>query len=206
MIVSHTAGFFMGGAADPPLPITLNPLDKSAGATLDGTLLKLSVSSNIGHQGARVTRALSGKFYCRARMAVGNGNSRGSLGIGNASTALSFFQATPSINHLDFNGQIYADGSSVAAGGGWAPGSGYWSEMCMDTTAQLLWMKTPAASGWNNSGLADPALGIGGLTTSNVTGPIFIMCSASYFDSLTTIELDVTGGTAPTGFIKAGLL
>jgi hypothetical protein len=75
--------------------------------------------------------------------------------------------------------------------------------VAVDIGAQLIWLRKGAAGNWNNSGAANPATAVGGLSFAGITGAVFPAVSAQ-FSSAETIKIN-TGqepfvGARPTGF------
>jgi hypothetical protein len=78
--------------------------------------------------------------------------------------------------------------------------------IAVDYGAKLIWFRVAPAGLWNNSGTADPATGVGGLSISALTLPLFpLFCGIVANDACTAnFGASAFSGAVPSGF-AAGL-
>jgi hypothetical protein len=120
--------------------------------------------SNIGHS--------TGKYYSESTVTMNAGSSAVSMGIANASMAAyaSLGGDTNSLAYIP-SGVVKINGSTLSTIASYA--SGNTIDMAFDATNSLIWFRVNNGN-WNNSGLANPATGVGGISTATLAaGPYF---------------------------------
>lgn len=144
-----------------PSTTTWNPADKNAGITLsNGNLTATTNASAISVRG--IASHSTGKFYYSIHIdALTNVNYL--IGMGNASMSLSSFVGADAngISLNTGNGQILVSSASIAVIQTAAQGDTV--DMAVDIGGQLIWFRTNGGN-WNNSGTANPATGVGGIS------------------------------------------
>jgi mannan endo-1,4-beta-mannosidase len=117
--------------------------------------------------------------------------------LGYDTNAIGFYPVSPA-QAIYFNGSQLASGTATDA-------SGAEIDECVDLTAQLFWVTSPAMRGagftWNDSTTADPGTGAGGLSFSGMTCPCFPAWSE--IDTPASATLNTAGPMAvslPSGF------
>ncbi len=99
-----------------------------------------------------------------------------------------------SINNVTVGGNIgsFADGTVIC--------------MAADLTAQLIWFRKGAAGNWNGSGTANPATGVGGLSTAALSGLIKLVGFECSFSSPPVTMTLNSGSSAFVGAVPAGFI
>jgi hypothetical protein len=76
--------------------------------------------------------------------------------------------------------------------------------MAVDLGAKLIWFRAGAAGNWNNSGTANPATGVGGLSISALSGLIKLVGWECTFSSPPVTMTLNSGSSAFTGSVPSG--
>jgi hypothetical protein len=182
---------------------TWNPSDKSAQVTLSGGNL-VATSSAGSIVGVRaVDKQSLGKFYWECtQTSVANTSS----GVGFFSPTfnlnLTFISGVPGACGVQHSGQIYNNGVFASINFGTIT-NGTVICLAIDCTARLIWFRLGAAGNWNNSGTADPATGIGGISNLNLGDGIPVFPAVSFGNSPDQYTANF-GGTAFTGTVPSG--
>jgi hypothetical protein len=143
------------------------------------------------------TSQSTGKFVVEFYMSSWDSNNNGQvIGFGNASINTSSYVGSDSNS---FGLQVKSGWIGVSGSPSWAPGgsgsdySGFVVQFAIDIANSLVWARTDRNTLWNDSGTADPATGIGGVTFTT-TGPLF-PAGAIWNGSQQTISIN--GGAFP---------
>lgn len=181
---------------------TFDPANTNANLTLSNGNLTATTNSNVGGYG--VSRSIAshstGKYYAEFvhNLAGSNGNSvngsingSGSLSayLGNTNSVGYFGNAAVYVNNVQVSTiQAYTNLNNVG--------------MAFDITNSLIWFRVNGGN-WNNSAPADPATGVGGISTSGYSCP----CYAGAAQAISTSETFTANFgasaytfTAPAGF------
>jgi len=168
-----------GGGGMPVVFVTATGGAVAASATWDAataTAVTLSggnlVATNTGtssvDQGARGATSAgktSGKYYFEITSTTYLGGGNNGLGIGTTASTYTGMgnNATTGVNMYISDGSIYANGSSagVAIGG---LSSGTLACIAVDLDNRKIWFRKTISGNWNNSGTANPATNVGGIT------------------------------------------
>jgi hypothetical protein len=157
---------------------TFDPAHTDANLSLSGGNLIASLGSAGGPYVNTRTIAShsSGKIYNEFVDTNDSGNSNSvCVGLLNSSQVTNNYLGSSS-NSVGYfgggggSGTVSINGSTVATVQGYAQGNTI--SMAEDTTGQLVWFGVNGGI-WNNSGSANPATGVGGISISGVTGPYF---------------------------------
>jgi hypothetical protein len=167
-------------ASAPPATTTWNPADKGADITLTNGNLT-ATDNNVPAGNFMSVRAIashsSGKFYYETTTTTVGGTSA-LPGMGNSTASLTAFLGADA-NAVSFwpSGTVDINNTIVTTIQTWATGDTV--GIAVDLTAQLIWFQTThlgVAGNWNNSGTANPATGVGGVSISTMAaGPYFPM-------------------------------
>lgn len=170
---------------------TWNDLDRSANLSLDGTFLIVTDSAG-GFSGIRSVGSFSsGKKFFKVTATTKAGDN--GVGVGNVSASLSTYNDVNGIGYFS-DGNIYQTGIAIASPGSY--GQGAVISIAFDADAQLFWARADAAD-WNGNPAADPATGIGGISTVAFSGPYFAMAVLNANGDVSTG--DFSGSGAPSG-------
>lgn len=194
---------------------TWNPADVSSAHVVltGGNWIATDNDAGISNRiGVRGTLSLSsGKKYFEFKSGAASGGgefimlARGSMALnanaGQFANEGITFQAA---------GGVFASGASALANGwtSWDVATSY-GQIAVDLTAKLLWVRVGTGN-WNNSGAADPATAVGGISYT-ATGALFPMASLQNGGSggvIDAISINTGGssflGTVPSGFTAWG--
>lgn len=179
---------------------TLDPFNKTSGITLSNGLLTATGSVDTASQVRSVGSASTGKKYCEVNLvnaasaAVGLVTDAWVLGhafLGNTpAAALGFW----------FFGDAYINNAVVLSGVGALTGAT--RSMAFDFDAKLAWTRTDGGN-WNNSGTANPATGVGGLSFAALgNGPFYVAGEFNAANSQGVFNFGKTAYSyaAPAGF------
>jgi len=195
-----TSGFPVGSL--PTRVYTMwNPADRTAGIALSGNNL-IAKNTSGANCGIRVVdRQVAGKYYweCTCNTLV---NTTSSIGIASLSATLSVspVSAVGTSGVAKATGLIYVDGATTGITLG-ALTAGAVVCVAMDCTGRLVWYRLGAAGNWNNSGAANPATGVGGVSVSGFGDGIPAVWLNSTNDQITANFGDTAfSGVVPAGF------
>jgi hypothetical protein len=195
----------MLGTAAAALPTTTwSPTDKSAAITLSSGNLT-ATSTGTGLSAVRATSAMaSAKYYWEVTVGAVNGSSlQPSIGIANASMALNNYVGSDTNSvAIVTSGGVLLNAASLGAIGAFTAGDVM--DVAVDTTAKKIWFRKNGGN-WNNDVIANqnPALGVGGMSFSSITGPYFPATSGQNSpNSAVTVNFGATAfaSTPPAGF------
>lgn len=197
-----------GGTA---LGSTWDPANSGTNLSYSGGNLIASKTTANGYSTARSnTSKATGKWYAEVKDLTNATPGDGGIGVCRSTftqTGNYPGQASPSVG-IRGNGFGNNDGTSWASGAAdltWNDGT--WVFIAVDATNSLVWFKKNGGTNWNNSGTADPASGVGGLTLSG-SGGIFIAAAVYGFSPSDTLTANFGAsgfaGTVPTGFSAWG--
>jgi hypothetical protein len=144
---------------------TWNPSDLLNVTLSNGNLTATAPSAAGGVRAA--AGASSGKYYWECTCNATQANE----GVGMGTATASLTSGVSTVAFLITSGQIYVNGSNVASGSGFSTGN----VICVavDLTNSLIWFRVGAAGNWNNSSSNNPATGVGGVSISVLTKPLF---------------------------------
>lgn len=197
-------------ASVPTGPTTFDPAHVSLTLS-SGNLIATNSGGGIYSYARSIASHSTGKFYWEIRGTAVAGVGNGCIGIGNASaTGYTGGGSYPGsdINSgatFDNNAAFYVNGANIGQClpayyvGGDAIG------IALDVGAKLIWLRSfhlSVASNWNNSGTANPATGVGGLSIASLTGAIYAYVWITVAGDSYTANFGATGFymSAPTGF------
>jgi hypothetical protein len=187
---------------------TWNANDKSANITLSTDLLTASDGA-AGRDGVRSNTSQSGgKQYWEIKATTESADWAAGLsnasfantlgaGLGGDGNGIGFYNTSPA-QAIYYNAVALSTGSMAGA-------TGDVIYFAADIPNHLLWVSSPVMRAssvpWNNSGSANPATGVGGLSFSGLTCPCFITFNTQETPSQATINGGGPFvGTVPTGF------
>ena len=156
---------------------SLGPQVNSAWSTTDKTAPTLIQASNLGvifgatAEGVRsAAYRNAGKFYFEI---VGSSwfKPNTGIGVGNGGAVLTTVATTPTNAILVYSGgSIYSNGSIVSGAGLGGRSAGDTIAIALDLDNRLIWFRVAPSGNWNNSGTANPATGVGGISTGGLFG------------------------------------
>ena len=138
--------------------------------TLSGSnLVATNTGTTSADQGAHVAAVngkTSGKWYFETTWTtiVGVGGNVG-IGIGTTTSTYTNMGNSATVGAALFrgSGDIYANGTRIVIGaGGYSPGQS--TGIAFDLDNRRFWARQTPSGTWNNSGTADPATNVGGIT------------------------------------------
>lgn len=186
---------------------SFNPANTSSGITLSNGNLTATVNST--DPGTHVNAfsldgESTGKFYWEIVCGIASGAGR--LGIATTGASLSTgFGADTQSYGWDSSGQVFFNGASVATIQGF--GNGNTVATAVDIGNLLIWFQT-AGGNWNNSGTANPATGIGGISIGSIASlPLLIpveLAGPQSGDFFTLQSAPPFTFSPPSGFIQWG--
>jgi len=189
------------GVTVPPVVYdTFNPADIVNVLLSNGNL---TVTGKVGTGGARGSKAISaGKNYFEGKLTAIINNSQ-ALGVCTAAAALATINGnTTGAASITRLGVIFVNNVNTGVSLGTRAVNDVLG-VVVDTTARLIWFRVAPVGNWNNSGTADPATGIGGLSISALSGGLYVLASTG-----TTANDAVTmnfGASAFVGAVPAGV-
>lgn len=177
-----------------------NPADTTANMTLsNGNLTATSTNFSVGTRAA--VGLSSGKSYFEVTMATGASTADN---VGLATAAANLTTTGGAGTTVVINGNIFVNGTSVAAFPGIANGSII--GIAVDLTAQLIWYRIAPSGNWNNSGTANPATGAGGVSISALGSaalyPVYQVGAATGHSATANFGASAFSGAVPSGFIS----
>jgi hypothetical protein len=188
-------------SAPPPATGTWNTTDSAAGITRSNGNLTLTYTSGSGFQGVRATNSHStGKYYFE--LTPTSNASATDIGIANAAFVTTnplWANSADSIGYISGSGVVETNGTVLATVQTWSLDT---VSVAVDLGAQLLWVRVNAGN-WNNSGTANPATGIGGISLSSLNaGPYFPAINLHDTGETNTANFGATAyaETVPAGF------
>ena len=180
---------------------TWSTTDKTASVNLTG--LNLTATATAASAWVRtVDRVVSGKFYWEVRMTTWvNGNT--GVGLTNGGSTPTIWNA-PGLLAIFNNGTFYISGTAQVSGFTGCT-SGATIGFALDADARLIWLRVAPAGNWNNSGTANPATGVGGVSVAAIGGtaiPFYPVAefSASADSATANFGDSAFSGTVPSGF------
>jgi hypothetical protein len=198
-VFQSRAAIDAGGAA-PPSFATFNTTDDVANITRSNGNLTLTYTSGSSFHGVRATNShLTGKFYFEVTPASNAGNTM--VGIANANWIPEnslIFNTLDSVGYRG-SGEVGTNSGSLATVQTWSLNT---ISVAVDLGAQLLWVRVDAGN-WNNSGTANPATGVGGISISSLNaGPYFPAVTQADTGEIITANFGATAyaETVPAGF------
>ena len=202
-------GFISGGGGG---TTTFDPSTIDAGITLSGGNLITSTTAN-GYQHTRsIANHSTGKYYWEINIApTYNGLGQCAIGIGDSANL--HYQTVggstyPGIDAhtaalFDNGTTLYINNAATACLAAHFFAGDYVG-IALDAGAQLIWIRDHAggvASNWNNSGTANPATGVGGISIAAITGPYY---AYAWMGNTSSFTANFGGSafamTAPSGF------
>lgn len=195
---------------------TWNPADVATGGGTQAPVfsnqnLTVRLNSPSGNNlaaGRTVSGFTTGKYYWEVTVDLIGGFTP-TPGIVQKATALATFGATGGnwVGGLVWqnSGQVNRNGTgSVATWAAYVQGSVI--AFAWDVVGGLIWGRVGAGGNWNNSAPANPATGVGGLTTAPLTGvmhPVFWFNDFSGSSSQVTANFGSSNfvGAVPAGFV-----
>lgn len=180
-----------------------NPADAATNlvfSNLDTTMSKVTTNSYASSRSK--TSKTSGKKYFEATF--GSVVSSGGLGIGvgeSGMTLAGYVGQTANSVGLRDNGFGENNGTVWMAGPSDMQWNGAFLFVAVDVGARKIWFKKNGGTNWNNSGTANPATGVGGISISG-SGPLFAVGSVYSPTDAVTLNLgsSVFAGSIPSGF------
>jgi hypothetical protein len=149
---------------------TWNPSDTTTGVTLSGGNLTITIALNALRNIRSILGITAGKVYWEYTINTITGQLQ--FGLANATAVLSNVAATvPSSGNcalVNTSGVPFVNGVQLSSQSVGAFSAGQVACFAMDFNAQLMWVRRTAAGNWNNSGTANPATGVGGISVSIV--------------------------------------
>jgi hypothetical protein len=173
---------------------TFDPANTAPNIALSGgNLTGGATASNLNGQSTRSTTShgSSDKVYLEWAGTLINATHPGTSGFGICNASLPNNNAFPGDANNDGievydDGEVFFNGSMIATFG--TAVTGYIIGMAIDFGAQLIWWRVQGGN-WNNSGTANPATGVGGISFSGINAGPYFACA----------ELDGhTGGASST--------
>jgi hypothetical protein len=200
---SSTSGWNSKGWSRPPgsSGSTWNPSDKNANVTLSGANLT-ATGNNATYGSVRGTLSHSTGKWAFPFNNISGGAWEMGLALGSASLGGDLGAQSGATVWYAGDGGVYSGGT--IQGGVGAPGS-TGNILAVDLTAHLLWFFSTSTGQWNNSGTADPASGVGGITIASGTYfPGFSGHLGGSADSVTADFANNGAVTLPSGFTAWG--
>lgn len=186
------------------LATTFDPAHKSAGVTLSNGNLTASTSTTGGSVFATSSRT-AGKLYFETSGAATGANTY-AKGLANNSFAVTDFVGNDAVgNSIGYanSGDVRISGISVVT-----TAVNNQSDIAIDLSLRLLWVRPSGAALWNGTAGADPSTGIGGiiLPVPMQTGAIFPIASISIVANQITANFGASAFSdpLPTGFVAWG--
>jgi hypothetical protein len=175
-----------------------NPADKASNVTLTGS--NLTATTGAGGFGwvRAAASATSGKAYWE-QTATTFTNGSSAIGIATPTASISSGLLVAGTCSVTRAGTVAVDGNAAGVNIG-TIASGTLVCIAIDVMAHLAWFRSGAAGNWNNSGAANPATGVGGVS-------IPILSPASPALSIVAVGDAVTanfGDAAFSGVVPAG--
>lgn len=207
-VVQVTATDAAGNATNQTITVTVtdvsdtsttwNPSDKDAGITLSGGNLTGANGVTTDRGVRAIASSSTGKKYFEAKR--NNANNLGiALAVGSVNLGSGFFGQNTLVYF--YNGDVTRQSSVLATINAYS--SGQWIAIAVDLDAELFWGKNITTGGnWNNNVSADPAIGVGGLSFSALTGPYFpaATCQSNNCNFTANFGGSAYVGTLPSGF------
>lgn len=167
---------------------------------------QLTSNNNNSTVPVSVAGLVAGKYYVEFTPVAGA--SRG-LAVGLVQNSQSRLLGSGSLNTtgcamLTNAGTISVNNANVGSTGA-VMANGVVSGLALDLTGKSFWARQGAAGNWNNSGVANPALGIGGIPFATLSGVLkLIAWECSFSSPPVTVTLNsgssAFGGVVPVGF------
>jgi len=178
---------------------TWSTTDKTAGVTLSNT--NHTATASAASNAIRTTDdQITGKFYWETTLTTASNSY--AVGVAAAGAALATVYSAPAAAIIVYaTGAIWRDGVSTGLSLGSLAAGGVVVCHALDATNGLYWARSGAAGNWNGSASANPATGVGGISTWGSGIPLYpaacfgvaAATTANFGDSAFT-------GTAPSGF------
>jgi len=182
----------------PPLaPTAWNPSDKLTTTLSNSNLTATATATSSGCRG--VLGKTTGKAFCEFTWSV-SANTLTYAGFALATTNLAMgLNATPGQCGVQRGGAVGINGSSVTAIGAMVAGDTV--SMAVDLDAHVVWFRKAPSGNWNNSGTANPATGVGGLSISAIVGAVYPIFFGALANEAVTANF---GGSAFVGAVPSG--
>ena len=147
---------------------TWSPSDKTAGITLSGGNLVATVAGFAVNSLRAAHTQTSGKYYWEITC---NPYLLSLIGMAPSTRAHPFsLQTAAGACGLDTDGGIYVNNAGALVIGDIPNGAVV--GIAVDLDAHLIWFRKTAAGNWNNSGTANPATGVGGVSIPGLGGSV----------------------------------
>jgi hypothetical protein len=191
----------------PPVIFSTWDTATAANVTLSGGNLVVTNTNTLNEAGAHVASTsgkTSGKYYFEVTSTNAASGGNMSTGIGTpSSTFTSMGNGGAVVGDVVYaasgGGSIYANGSFITTLGTFANGDV--AGMAVDLDNRKIWFRKAPAGNWNNSGTADPATNVGGITIPAGTMVPFAIFGAAAAGNIWTANF---GASAFTGVVPVG--
>lgn len=189
---------------------TFNPADHDAAFVLSGGNLSADDTTSLtGYVNGRATDfKSSGKWYfeitVNANNATFGSNGAVAAGVGNNAAALTGAPGSDpgAACYYPWTGLTFIHGGTGTIQSDTT--AGHVMQIAVDLTGNLIWWKINVST-WNNSGPADPATGVGGLSIAAITGPFTPFAGLLQTGSITAnFGASAFAFTPPAGFSAWG--
>lgn len=180
---------------------TWNPSDKAANCTLTGSNL-IATAGGINSWVRTVDKQSTGSFYWEITATTNTLSSTG-IGIASAAWVGTAFSGTGNCGGVTHGGLIYFNAASTGVNIG-TIASGTVVCIALDVAAQRIWFRPGAAGIWNNSGTANPATGVGGITTTGLGGGTVLTYPVFFGSSTNEAATANFGNSAFAGVVPSG--
>lgn len=185
--------------------VTLNPSDKSAAVTLSGGNLVATHDGTANWDNARATVTLgtTGKwFWSTALTAQPTANI---VGIANATATLTNYLGSDAnaVGYQTANGAVLISGITLSTI--MTSAAGDVVDTAVDLDNAKIWFRKNGGN-WNNSGAANPATNVGGISLATLAAGPYYVAAGLYQNSVETVNF---GGSTlpyapPSGFSPVG--
>ena len=180
-----------------PSTTTFDPVNLGIGAVLSNGNLTTTTSggSSALIVACSVAFDSTGKYYVELSIVQNYSNpGQTSLGVGNSSapltgnTGIGFDGAADSVGMFGNGATVYLNYANVGTASTFAMGDIL--SIALDAGNQLIWFRTITGGvtpgNWNNSALAVPATGTGGISISAITSPYYVLAAGQFNNSIVT--------------------
>lgn len=194
-----------------PIAVTYVTWDSATATAVTlsgGNLVATNTGTTSADQGAHVVAAsgkTSGKYYLEMTYTTVTGGANAGVGIGTTASTYTNMGNSATTGNMTFRttGNIYANGSNTGVTLS-VSGSGVIIGIAVDLDNRKIWFRKTPSGNWNNSGTANPATNVGGLTIPSGTMVPFVTfgSTSGVTGNVVTANFGATtfNGTAPSGF------